>query len=154
VKLSFEGGNVAPAEPPLPTLLEGRQDALTRELVHGIRAQIEKARHLFAVQKNVVFLHHPSISAPVTPGTGENRFRRAQRRATITPGFGGVKKSTWSGRKWPNQLKSQRIPQISDNDLKPLDTVPPIPFQGEDDVDSPAEGRQAITHSKRDSVHR
>ena len=46
MQLALEGGDVAPAEAPLPALLEGRKNALACELVDGVRAEIQESRDL------------------------------------------------------------------------------------------------------------
>jgi hypothetical protein len=67
VKLSLKRGDIASAETPLPTLLERGQYALARELVDGVRAQVEEARDLLAVQENIVFFCHRRIPATAQP---------------------------------------------------------------------------------------
>src|SRR6266403_3808653 len=61
-QLPFERRDVALPEPPLPPLLEGRQQMLAREFVDGIRAHVEDLRHLFAVQIAVVPVEHRARS--------------------------------------------------------------------------------------------
>ena len=58
MKLALERGDVASAKTPLPPLLERRQNTLASELVDGVRAQVEEARDLLAVQENIVFFRH------------------------------------------------------------------------------------------------
>ena len=57
-ELPLEGGDVSPAEPPLPAALEGRQHALARQLVHGVGAEVEDLRDLLAVQQHVFLVQH------------------------------------------------------------------------------------------------
>src|SRR5262249_24947347 len=82
VELALERGDVASSEPPLPSLLECGKDALASELVHRVAAEIEQPRDFLAVQKNIVFFDHRSISAT-------NRARRAvtDRRHSIIKNF-------------------------------------------------------------------
>src|SRR5262245_408193 len=57
-QLPLEGRDVSPAESPLPPALEGRQDALARELIHGVGAEVEDLRDLLAVQQRVFLVQH------------------------------------------------------------------------------------------------
>src|SRR5262249_52251187 len=57
-QLSLEGRDVSPAESPLPPALESRQDALARELIHGVGAEVEDLRDLLAVQQRVFLVQH------------------------------------------------------------------------------------------------
>jgi len=59
--LPLEGGDVPLTETPLPPLLEGRQHALARELVHGVGAQVEDLRDLFAIEHGVVGIQHVAL---------------------------------------------------------------------------------------------
>src|SRR6266481_8189163 len=61
-QLPFERRDVALPEPPLPPLLEGRQQMLAREFVDGIRTHVEDLRHLFTVQIAVVPVEHRARS--------------------------------------------------------------------------------------------
>ena len=73
MQLALERGDVAPAEAPLPALLERRKNALACEFIDGIRTEIQESRDFLAVQKNIVFLDHPSIPATnlvYEPGSG------------------------------------------------------------------------------------
>src|SRR5215467_1204674 len=60
-QLPLERCDVTPAKPPLPALLDAREDALARVLVHGIGAEIQDARNVLAVEQRIVSFHgwHP-----------------------------------------------------------------------------------------------
>jgi len=54
--LTFEGRDIAFAETPLAAFFESRQDTPPRELVDGIRTQIEQERNFARIQEYVVFI--------------------------------------------------------------------------------------------------
>src|SRR5215470_2174207 len=56
-QLPLEGRDVTPAKPPLPALLDAREEILARVLVHGIRTQVQNARNILAVEQCLVSLH-------------------------------------------------------------------------------------------------
>jgi len=75
MQLSLERRDVTPAEAPLPALLERGKNALARKFVDGVRAEIQEPSDFLAVQKNIVFLDHPSIPATNlvnNPGSGRS----------------------------------------------------------------------------------
>src|SRR4029077_13375285 len=82
-QLSLEGGDVSPAESPLPAALEGRQDALARELVDRVGTEVEHLGDLFAVHQHVfLVLHGPT--GTTRNGTGRSRGMRGGQGTTFS----------------------------------------------------------------------
>jgi hypothetical protein len=92
MQLALERSDVAPAKPPLSTLLERRKNVLACEFVDGVRTEVQESRDFLAVQKNIVFLDHPSIPATnliYEPGSGRAPIVN---RDFLTPRITSVKK--------------------------------------------------------------
>lgn len=60
LELSFKEGDIALAEPPLPTFLECRYNTATRQLVNRIRTQVQKKCYFPGIQQQVLFVCHQS----------------------------------------------------------------------------------------------
>src|SRR5687768_2353909 len=72
VDLALERCDVTATEAPLSSGLERRKDALPRELVHRVGAQVEEPRELFAVEQHVFLLGHDAIPAQLALEQGRN----------------------------------------------------------------------------------